>query len=91
MFLAVLSPPLRLLRRLSPSPAGHGAVLCRKVTQKFQIVTIWQFLMCFFSWSADALPPRHVAHAVDTLALMGDGVPLVDGRKNAAAGARILA
>lgn len=48
-------------------------------------------LMCFFSWSADALPPRHVAHAVDTLALMGDGVPLVDGRKNAAAGARILA
>ncbi len=37
--------------------------------------------MCFFSWSADALPPRHVAHAVDTLALMGDGVPLVDGPK----------
>lgn len=47
--------------------------------------------MCFFSWSADALPPRHAAHAVDTPALMGDGVPLVDGRKNAAAGARILA
>ncbi|WP_290449862.1 hypothetical protein, partial [Paramuribaculum intestinale] len=67
------------------------ADLCCKITQKFQIVTIWQFLMCYFSRSADALPPSHAAHAADMLALMGDGVPSVDGRKNAAAGARILA
>ncbi len=79
------------LRRLSPSPAGRDADLCCKITQKFQIVTIWQFLMYYFSRSADALPPRHAAHAVDTPALMGDGVPSVDGRKNAAAGAQILA
>ncbi len=48
-------------------------------------------LICCFGRSADASPPLHGAHAADTLALMGDGVPLVDGRKNAAAGARILA
>ena len=47
--------------------------------------------MCCFGWFADALLSCHAAHAVDTPALMGDGVPSVDGRKNAATGARILA